>query len=189
MKATNETTITRYDENAPINIWVGNLRKYNEGELCGDWVALPLPEGMDSSDVFDALGIDIDRDEYFIPDWDTSIKGLEYNEYADIDKLSEQAQAWLDLEDFEREAVNARMSLCGEDFGEAMAHRDNVIIWDGCRDMAEVAERYADECGLLDSVPENLRYYFDYAALGRDMEIEGCFDYSPELGCMVEIIW
>lgn len=175
-----------HDEDAPINIWVGNLRKYNEGELCGDWVALPLPKGCDSSDVFDALGIDIDRDEYHIPDWECCIPALEYFEYADIDELNEQAETWANMEDYEREAVGVRMELCGEDFATAMEHADDVRIWHGCTNMSDVAAEYVEECGMLDSMPENLRYYFDYEAFGRDLDIEGCFDYSTELGCIVE---
>ena len=41
--------------------------------------------------------------------------------------------------------------------------------------MAEVAEMYADETGLLESVPEDLRMYFDFEAYGRDMNINGKF--------------
>ena len=41
--------------------------------------------------------------------------------------------------------------------------------------MEELAEYYVEETGMLNSLPTNLRYYFDYAALGRDMEIEGNF--------------
>lgn len=41
--------------------------------------------------------------------------------------------------------------------------------------MEEVAEYYVEETGLLNSLPINLRHYFDYAAFGRDMEIEGNF--------------
>lgn len=41
------------------------------------------------------------------------------------------------------------------------------------RGITEYAENYCDETGLLDSIPENLRSYFDYAAFGRDMELGG----------------
>ena len=43
--------------------------------------------------------------------------------------------------------------------------------------MADVTEIYADETGLLDKIPDNLRGYFDFKAFGRDMEIEGTFIY------------
>lgn len=48
-------------------------------------------------------------------------------------------------------------------------------MYDGCCSMAEVAEMYADETGLLERVPDDLRMYFDFEAYGRDMEINGEF--------------
>ncbi len=33
-----------------LNVWVGNLGKYNEGELVGDW--LELPKTKDEIDKF-----------------------------------------------------------------------------------------------------------------------------------------
>ena len=30
-----------YDGNAVMNVWVGNLGKYVEGELVGEWLSLP----------------------------------------------------------------------------------------------------------------------------------------------------
>lgn len=44
---------------------------------------------------------------------------------------------------------------------------------------------YAEETGLLESIPENLRCYFDYKAFGRDMDLEGKFYYID--GDMVQI--
>lgn len=175
-----------YDENAPINVWVGNLRKYNEGELSGGWVALPVD---DVEDVFCELGIDLDRDEYHIPDWECRIPGMKYNEYANLDELNDIAAQVVDMDEYDFARVGIRMDLLGEGFAEALDGIDDVRIWYGCNDMSDVAAEYVDECGLLDSMPENLRYYFDYAALGRDMGIEGTFDYSEELGCMVEVMY
>lgn len=35
------------------------------------------------------------------------------------------------------------------------------------------AEDYAESTGLLDGIPENLRYYFDFEAYGRDARLNG----------------
>lgn len=37
----------------------------------------------------------------------------------------------------------------------------------------DFAEQYADDIALLADMPENLRYYFDYEAWGRDLELSG----------------
>ena len=41
--------------------------------------------------------------------------------------------------------------------------------------MEDVAREYAEQTGLLESVPDDLRMYFDFEAYGRDMEIGGRF--------------
>ena len=42
--------------------------------------------------------------------------------------------------------------------------------WDS---LEAYADDYIKSCGLLDSMPENLRYYFDTKSFARDMEING----------------
>ena len=45
----------------------------------------------------------------------------------------------------------------------------------GCDDMADVARYYLEESGQLGELPAHLQNYIDYAAYGRDMELEGTF--------------
>ena len=51
----------------------------------------------------------------------------------------------------------------------------------------EYAENYIDECGLLDSMPENLRCYFDVEKFARDMELGG--DVSVVETCQGDYIF
>ena len=44
-----------------------------------------------------------------------------------------------------------------------------------CDDMADVARCYLEESGQLGELPAHLQNYIDYAAYGRDMELEGTF--------------
>lgn len=39
----------------------------------------------------------------------------------------------------------------------------------------EYAENYADEVGMLESIPDHLRCYFDYEAFGRDLFINDLY--------------
>ena len=44
----------------------------------------------------------------------------------------------------------------------------------GCADsLTEWAEQYADDTGMLDGIPSDLRYYFDYEAWMRDATLGG----------------
>lgn len=180
--------MAKYNANNPINVWVGNLGKYNEGELVGEWFGLPCEDFDEEWDeLMERIGIDGERyEEVFCADWECNVPGLKYSEYPDYEELNGYAEQWENMESWERDAIGIRMELCGDDFERAVDNIDNVRVWDGCYSMTNVAEQYVEECGVLNDVPDHLQYYFDYEAYGRDMAIEGTFMYSEELGCMVE---
>lgn len=180
--------MAKYDSNASISVWVGNLGKYNKGELVGEWFSLPCDDFEEEWDeLMKEIGIDGNRyEEVFCADWECQIPGLKYSEYPDYEELNDIAEQWDAMRDYEQEAVSVRMELCGENFDMAMMNADNVHIWYGCCNMTAVAEAYVEECGLLHGIPDHLQFYFDYEAYGRDMAIEGTFGYSESIGCMVE---
>ena len=47
--------------NNEVKVWVGNLGKYNEGNLVGKWIELPIDED-DLEKVLESIGID--NEEY-----------------------------------------------------------------------------------------------------------------------------
>lgn len=75
---------------AHITAFVTNMGKYNEGELIGEWLHLPTTtEKLHAC--LRHIGVDgIYYEKYFIPDYETNIKGLqEYlPERADLDELN-----------------------------------------------------------------------------------------------------
>lgn len=165
-----------------LNIFITNLGKYNEGELIGEWVKLPVSE-EELEAVFERIGINEEYEEHFITDYETDITGLKVGEYDNIEDLNELAETLEDLDEYEREIVEAMISE-GYDLEEALEKKDDCMIYNDCNDMTDVAEQYAEETGLLDSIPENLRYYFDFEAYGRDMGIEGTFVFTNNGNCV-----
>ena len=156
-----------------ISAYVTNLGKYNEGELVGAWVDFPASD-EEIAEVLARIEIGPDYEEYFITDYETDITIDGLGEYTSIDELNEIAEKLDALDDYTAEIVEALLGD-GYDLDAAIDAADDCIYYDGCSNMADVAERYADETGLLDSIPDNLRYYFDFEALGRDMDLEGHF--------------
>lgn len=171
-----------------FKIFVNTWGNYNEnGADGGRWIDLPMDqEELDATlaDIAEAMG---DRDpEFCIHDYESDIDGLEISEMSNIDELNELAQQMEDLADYELEAVAAMLSE-GYELEEAIEKAGDCIIWSDCSDMEDVARAYCDETGLLDSIPENLRNYFDFEAFGRDMSFEGQFVFTKSGDC-VEII-
>ena len=87
------------------------------------------------------------------------------------------------MDECEKEIVEAMISE-GYTLEDAIDSKDNCIVYSDCEDMADVAEEYAEETGLLNSIPENLRSYFDFEAFGRDMSFEGHFVFTSKGNCV-----
>ena len=160
-----------------IELCLTNLGKYNEGELIFTRLVLPAT-AEEIETAFDKIGVAENTmyEESFISDYETDINGLSISEYASIDDLNELAEELENFDEYELEAFGAMLDA-GLDTDEALQKvQDNEYrLYDGCYSMAEVAEMYADETGLLNSVPEDLRMYFDFESYGRDMDINGHF--------------
>lgn len=165
-----------------LNIFITNLGKYNEGEFVGEWVKLPVSE-EELEAVFERIGINEEYEEHFITDYETDITGLKVGEYDSIEDLNELAETLEDLDEYEREIVEAMISE-GYDLEEALEKKNDCMVYHDCNDMTDVAEQYVEETGLLDSIPESLRYYFDFEAYGRDMGIEGTFVFTNNGNCV-----
>ena len=164
-----------------LRIYLTNLGKYNEGELVGKWVDLPTTNGFEEH--LEEIGINEEYEEWFITDYETDIAGLTIGEYDNIEELDELAETLEDLQDYDREVIEALISE-GYSLEDALKKKDDCMIYYNCNDMTDVAEQYAEETGLLDSIPENLRYYFDFEAYGRDMGIEGTFVFTNNGNCV-----
>lgn len=164
-----------------LRIYLTNLGKYNEGELIGKWVDLPTTNGFEEH--LEEIGINEEYEEWFITDYETDIAGLTIGEYDNIEELDELAETLEDLQDYDREVIEA-LIFEGYSLEDALEKKDDCMVYYNCNDMTDVAEQYAEETGLLDSIPENLRYYFDFEAYGRDMGIEGTFVFTNNGNCV-----
>ena len=60
---------------------------------------------------------------------------------------------------------------CGENISDILDKLDDVSLFEGTA--TEYAEEYINDCGLLSDLPEQLHYYFDVEAFGRDMVLGG----------------
>ena len=59
-----------------ISIYLTNLGKYNEGELVGEWVELPI-KSKALEEALQRIGIDnIRYEEFFLTDWESLVEGV-----------------------------------------------------------------------------------------------------------------
>lgn len=152
-----------------MQIYIANLGKYNEGELTGSWFSFPI----DFEDVAEKIGLNDEYEEYAIHDYELP---FQIDEYTSIDYLNRIYEM---LQEIEGEPIYDEIGeILGywfTDIEDLLEHKDDIICYSDCQSMADIAEYYIEETGVLSGMPENLRYYFDYTAFGRDMETEGNF--------------
>ena len=152
-----------------MQVYIANLGKYNEGELVGAWFSFPI----DFEEVKEKIGLDAEYEEYAIHDYELPFR---IDEYESIDRLNDLYEL---IKEIENEPIydelNEIIEYWFNDIEDLLDHKDDIICYSDCSSMEDIAYYYVEETGVLNALPENLRYYFDYASFGRDMELEGNF--------------
>ncbi|MBQ7954003.1 MAG: antirestriction protein ArdA [Clostridia bacterium] len=151
-----------------LKVFITNLGKYNEGELIGEWVSLPVDEN-ELEEVLERIGINEQYEEYFITDFETEIDGLNVDEYSNISELNELAEQLESLDEYDLEKVGAIIEAYGAELQEAIDDIDNYTYYSG-KTLEEVAYEIVEECYDL---PEFAKTYFDYEAFARDLGYDG----------------
>lgn len=89
-----------------MKIYLTNLGKYNEGELIGEWVELPVSQ-EELQKVFERIGISEEYEEYFITDYDCDdMADVAYQvveECGYLDNVPDDVARYFDYESFGRE--------------------------------------------------------------------------------------
>ena len=72
------------------------------------------------------------------------------------------------------------------DLDDAIEHLEDMVCT-GESKMEDIAYNYIQETGAISALGESLQCYFDYEALGRDMEINGSY-YEADDGVLWEYV-
>ena len=171
---------TENDESS-IRIYVACLAAYNNGKLHGTWInADQEPEDI-LTEINKMLSESPEpgAEEWGIFDHE-GFCGVSISEYESLETVSalaryidEHGKLGAALYEYAGtiDAAKKTMEECYQ--GEFESMRD----W---------AEDLLDQSGQLDSLPENLRYYFDYESFARDCELSGEI-FTIEIGGKVHV--
>lgn len=152
-----------------MKVYIANLGKYNEGELVGVWFTPPV----DFEDVKERIGLNDSYEEYAIHDYELPFDIDEYTPIEEINRLCALAEE-LEGTPIEEEMREIQHYFFGS-FEEMVEHKDDIICYPDCDDMADVARYLLEESGTLGEVPAHLQSYIDYESYGRDLELERNF--------------
>lgn len=164
-----------------FKVWIGNLGRYNEGYLVGDWVSLPITF-EDFSDVLERIEIDgVHYEEYAIFDYDIDVPGLSdcLGEYENIEALNYFAGRLSTMKEWELETFCSALETgehCSNlsELIELCDGLDNFLVIGGVSDYDDLGRYYVEELGAIDfnNAGSLLEYYFDFSAYGRDIALE-----------------
>lgn len=147
-------------------IYVGTYAKYNAGSLEGKW--FDLEDYSDKDEFIEACQEFHGEGEHEFM-FQTS-EGIPRH-FISESYIDPEFWDFLDFEDYhDGDAKTAYV----EHFGEWSEGGFQDHFSCQCESELAYAENYIEDCGLLDSVPENLRWYFDYEKFARDIFINDC---------------
>jgi hypothetical protein len=163
--------ILNEEKDNKIKIFLSNLGKYNEGELDGTWITLPVD---DFKPYLDKIGINDQYEEFFISDFDAP---FEIGEYDNIEELNQLARDIADFDEHQQMVfeVISRELLDGRKAAEIVADSDYLYLEGDLEHVSDDDERLG--YALVDGFgfPENKDDYFDYESYGYDRMINDQF--------------
>ena len=156
-------------------IYVGTYHKYNCGSIEGEW--LDCENYGDKDEFYEAcaeLHKDEEDPEFMFQDWEEIPEGMVSESHVDEDLWE-----WLELDDDDRELLSVyRENIDGSGTLKQAQERYQGTF----SSKEEWAEQYADDTGMLESMPDNLRFYFDFEAFARDCEMGGDITFAEHEG-------
>lgn len=149
-----------------FRVCIIDLEAYNRGEFEAEWISLPA----DIEDLQEVVMRHTNggKTDYAIYDYMTDLD-VTIDKYSDVFELNELVERLCSLEEWELEVVEAYLESTGDTLEEALScveTRDYYMY--EAKDEEELGY-YIVEMGLFGvEVPEELRGYLDYEAIGRD---------------------
>ncbi len=160
-----------------ISIYLTNLGKYNEGELVGEWVELPIKsKALEAA--LERIGIDNVRyEEYFLTDYESLVAGIieSLGEYSNLSTVNYLALRLKSMDVDELKCLEAVIDYEGEtDIDRITNLTYNLDCYYYREDITtprDYGEMLVDE-GYLGEIPDSLANYLDHAAIGNEFLLD-----------------
>ena len=180
MQKSSTTTPTAAD--SEIRIYVACLASYNHGILHGQWI----DAAQELDDLYAELQAMLkaspipNAEEWAIHDYE-GFEGIRLSEYTEIPQVQRLA---LFIEEHGRLGAEVL-----KHFDENMELAAKALEEDYCGEYRTLAEYVQELTEETTEIPQQLQYYIDYEAMGRDMEINGDL-FTVETGFeAVHVFW
>ena len=175
-----------------LNVWIGNLGKYNEGELVGEWLNLPVSKQELDTFLREKVGLqltqaEVDKaleedgvcyEEYMINDYETDLP-IKISEYENLDNLNLLATIAENVNYMD--AINAYVDSQGEmtleELANLMEQEDDIAYFRFSNDSSSMSAEekmgyeMAEATGLLETLQKlQIEEFFDFEGYGSSWE-------------------
>ena len=161
-----------YRKDAIINVYVANLEKYEDGNLVGGWVSLPIKK-KDFRDFLITIGKPqrIGVHDCYINNSD--FNGLKIEDYEGIQELNEVCKRMENIDPSKVNTFNALYEVLG-DFNRALDYLEagDYVFYENMT-IEEIAKKRFEE---LYDIPESLGNRIDYSGIAHNMRYEGYYE-------------
>jgi len=153
---------------APIRVYLACLAAYNNGHLHGRWIDAAKGEAhiIEQTRAMLKASPMEEAEEWAIHDYE-GFEGASLSEYASFETVAALAEF---IE--EHAALGGELvSYYGDNLEDAQTRMAEYV--GEYESLEDYARQYTEDCGT--QIPDSLENYIDYAAMGRDMDINGGF--------------
>ena len=180
-KEQNADAVTARTERDRPRIYVACLASYNAGILHGRWIDVTDPDEIrERVAAMLSESPEPDAEEWAIHDYE-GFEGAEISEYAGFDQVCDLAAFIVEHGELAGKLV---AHFCG-DLNEARAAMEDYA--GEYKSLEDFAYEFTEQTGV--KIPDSLANYIDYAAMGRDIELNGDV-FTVETGFEeVHIFW
>lgn len=173
-----------HEDDAIVSIWLGSLAAYNEGRPVGRWISLPVDE--DALEKAYNIVTEDGHHDFYIADSEGQIRRI-VEEYSDPFKLNQVAEAFAEMEDYERESAIWLSTDVGYSLDDVLDERkyQEVRIYGSWGDAVEewIDVFLAD---LPSSKASRIRPYLDERYIQTEIE---CTSSTHVAGDGTVLIW
>ena len=182
-----------------LNVWIGNLGKYNEGELIGEWLELPVSKKELNTFLKEKVGLQLTQaevekalaedgvcyEEYMINDYETDLP-IRVSEYSNLMMLNLLAMSSERVNNME--AVEAYIEYQGiydiEEIINVMLQEDEIPFYpyEPTYENLSNGEKYGISKAIWSGLDEILeKYEVDTIVIGRPINMNGTESERTEI--------
>lgn len=167
-----------------VKAFITNLGAYNAGRLVGEWIDINATEEEHRA-ALERIG---NPEEVFYTDYESEDAPELVDCLGEFESWEQLQGLGAVLEEMDGYEVDTLAAVLESGIASARGAAELAAVCEdvghggynlmyGVDDVEELGEYYADVCGVLEEIPERLRYYFDFEAFGRDYAIEAQGDF------------